>query len=152
MALQTNQLYSESSRGPRKRIQPGDGPGAVAVRLFKTGSGTLPVGTACYIEAASGFLVKIDGTAVPGATNAVAAIVWPTDVVLNGSGEVHGTVMMRGSIHYDELEALRAADVFGANASATSQKLKDICRETGVRTRGLVIEGLTLTGGTTGLS
>lgn len=147
MALQTNQLYAEASRGPLKRIQPAEGPGAVTVRLFKTGSGTLPVGTPVYVEAASGFVVKIDPSVALGATNAVFGIVWPSDVTLNGSGEVHGTVMERGSVHYDEIRAVQVAAVIGG----TEQQLKDVLRQPANRERGIYIEGLTLLGGTTGL-
>jgi len=160
MALATNQLYGEAARGPLKRIQPDQGPGAVVTRLFKTGNGTsgsitLPVGTPVYIEAATGFMVKVDPSAALGATNAVAGIVWPSEVTISGaaSTEVHGTVMLRGSVHYDDIAPLSAGySPAGTVLLGTLQQLKDILRQPSVRERGIYVEGLTLLGGTTGLT
>lgn len=149
MALATNQLYSETTRGPLPRIEPAKGPGAVTVRTFAGVTGaTLPIGCPCYVEAATGLLKKI----VPGAnaaTNLIFAIVWPAPIVLAATGSENlGTVMEKGSIHYEELEALRAAGTL----AGTAQQLKDNCRQPSNRERGIVIEGLTLIGGDAGLT
>lgn len=149
MALITNDLYSESSRGPLKRIQPNNGPGAVVVREFAAGTAeTLEVGTPCYIEAATGRLKKI----VPGASlvaaNDTQAVVWPKDIVTDASSEVLGTVMLKGMVNFEELEALRAA----GKLAGTAQQLKDCMRRPEVLNRGIFVEGLTKLGGTTGLS
>lgn len=147
MALITNDLYSESSRGPLKRIQPAPGPGAVIVREFAAGSaGVLPVGTPVYVAAATGLVNKV----VPGAlaaTNDIYGIVYPADVTLNGTDTVLGTVMEKGSIHFEEIEALRAAGTL----AGTAQQVEDMCRKPSNRTRGIYIEGLDKIGGDAGL-
>lgn len=151
MTLATNDLYTESTRGPLKRIQPANGPGAVRTRAFAGGTLLLPVGTACYVVAATGFLAPIDGNAALGVTNDIYAIVWPAPVQLVSGSEVLGVVMEMGAIDFEELEAIRLLDVFGAVAGATAQKLKDICRKPSNRERGIIIEGLDLIGGNAGL-
>lgn len=148
MALANNDLYSESTRGPLPRIQPRNGPGASVRRAFAAVAGgpTLPIGTPCYVEAATGLLKKI----VPGAlaaTNDIYAIVWPAAITLDATNSVLGNVMEAGSIHFDELEALRAAGTL----AGTAQQLKDVCRKPSNRTRGIIIEGLDLIGGDAGL-
>jgi hypothetical protein len=149
MALATNQLYSETTRGPLKRIQPADGPGSVQSRAFANvaGAPTLPVGTPCYVEASTGLLKKI----VPGAlaaTNDIFCIVYPFDVKLDATGEVLGTVMFQGAVDFAELEALRAAGTL----AGTAQELKDVARKPSNQERGIIIEGLDKIGGTTGLA
>lgn len=148
MALITNDLYSETTRGPLKRIQPDQGPGAVVQREFAAGSaGTLPVGTPVYVVAATGLLAKV----VPGALSAVNdihGIVYPADVVLNGTDEVLGTVMLKGMVHYEEIEALRAAGTL----AGTAQQVKDMCRKPSNITRGIFVEGLSKLGGDAGLA
>lgn len=155
MALATNELYSESSRGPLPRIQPAEGPGAVTNRAFAAvaGAPTLPVGTPIYIAAATGLANKI----VPGAlaaTNDIWGIVWPEAIKLadTGGGEVLGRVMEKGSIHYKDIEALSvSATPAGTVLAGTLQQLKDCCRKPSNRTRGIVIEGLDLIGGDAGI-
>lgn len=141
MALQTNELYSEATRGALPRIQPEGGPGAVVVKQFKTGSGTLPVGCPLYIEAASGFMVKLapGGTAHSSATvvEQIHAIVWPTDVLLDGSGEVHGTVMLKGQVHLEDMAVAHGTASNNANFLLS-------CRNPITAYRGIHIDGLTL--------
>ena len=149
MALATNQLYSETTRGPLPRIEPAKGPGAVTVRTFAGVTGaTLPIGCPCYVEAATGLLKKI----VPGAnaaTNLIFVIVWPAPRVLAATGSAHlGAVMEKGSLHHEGPDALRAAGTL----AGTAQQLKDNCRQPSNRERGIVIEGLTLIGGDAGLT
>lgn len=152
MTLQDNDLYSETSRGPLPRIQPRTGPGAVTRRMFKQGTGTLPIGTPCYVEAATGFLVKIDPSAALGVTNDVYAIVWPAPVTLASGNEVLATVMEAGAIHYDDIAPLSVNYTpAGTTLLGTLQQLKDVLRKPSNRTRGIIIEGLDLIGGNAGL-
>lgn len=148
MALQTNELWNQATRGPLKKIQPANGPGAVTVRSFTAvaGAPTLPVGTPLYVDLATGFLTKI-AVGANGVTNDIYAIVWPIDVKLDASFEVLGTVMEKGAIHFSEIEALQTATVLGG----TLQQLKDNCRKPANRERGIMIEGLDLMGGNAGI-
>jgi hypothetical protein len=149
MALITNDLYSESSRAPLKRIQPDNGPGAAVVREFAAGTAeTLEVCTPCYIEAATGRIKKIVPGAALAATNDTQCVVWPQTITTDATSEVLGTVMLKGSVHFEEIEALRAA----GKIAGTAQQLKDCMRRPEVANRGIFIEGLTKVGGTTGLS
>lgn len=145
MALVTNQLYTENSRGPLKAVQPAEGPGAVDKVAFAAGSGTLPVGTPVYVAVATGLYAKIDPSVALGATNDIFGIVWPADITLNAGGEVLGTIMTRGAVDFAELEALRVAAVLGG----TNQQLKDVCRKPSNRERGIRIENLDKLGTTT---
>jgi hypothetical protein len=146
MALQVNQLYSETTRGALPRIQPHDGPGSVVVKQFKTGSGTLPVGCPIYIETASGFAVlSVPAGTVTNNVEQIHGIVWPDAVTLNGSGEVHGTVMMKGQIHVDDV--LLAGGLGTMPTSGTTPTLAHwllSLRSVHTAQRGLHIDGLTL--------
>lgn len=147
MALNTNELYSRVTVDPhRKRIQPAEGPGSVVVAQFDTGTAeTLPVGTPVYVKS-TGFVAKIvpAGNAHAGmaATDdeAIYGFIYPSPVTVSTTDQVHGTVMIKGQIHVDEVEAIRAA---GFLASSNANLL--IClRNPIVRYRGLHIDGLTL--------
>jgi hypothetical protein len=146
MALNTNELYSRTTKSPEPRIQPAAGPGAVAVKQFFGGTAeTLEPGTPVYVNG-SGLVGKTvpAGTAHGSVTDthaeSVYGFVWPTAVVTAASGEVHGTIMLRGSIHLDDIEALRAA----GKIASTNAHLLLVLRHPNLRKRGLHIDGLTL--------
>lgn len=149
MAIVTNQLYSESTRGPLPAIQPDQGPGSVVVRTLAAGTaGTLPVGTPLVVTLASGLLAKAVPGAALDATNDIFAIVYPSPIVLDGTNEILGTVMLKGSVDFALLESLRAA----GSIAGTAQQLKDCCRRPSVNARGLFFDNLTKIGGNAGLS
>ena len=140
MALQTNELYSETTRGALPRVQPAEGPGAVMTRAFASGSGTLAVGCPVYINA-SGYVAKLApaGTAhaTAPAAEIVCGIVWPAAVTLNGSGEVLGTVMLKGSAHLEDVGTAHGTSITDANFLLALRNPK-------TRLAGITIEGLTL--------
>ena len=148
MAIQTNQLYSESTRGPLPAIQPAQGPGALVTRTFGAGSDTLPVGIPVCIVPATGLLDVCDPDQA--STNlhelVVYGFVYPAPITRSASGEVLGTVMLKGSIHYDVIAAHLT------QLTGTAQQLKDMLRAPAVQARGLFIDGLTKAGGDAGLS
>ena len=149
MALQQNLLYSENTRGPLKAVQPAEGPGAVSQVAFANVAGgpTLPIGTPVYLEAATGLYKKI----VPGAlaaTNDIYGFVWPAAITLDATGEVLGTVMLKGEVDFLEMEKLRAAGTL----AGTAQQLKDVCRKPSNRERGIVFKNLDKLGGDAGLA
>lgn len=145
MVLQPNQLYSENTRAGLPAIQPAEGPGAVEKVAFAAGAVTLQPGTPVYVAVATGLYSVIDPTVALGATNDIFGIVWPAAVTLNASGEVLGTIMIRGAVDFAVLEALRAAGGIGG----TNQQLKDVCRKPTNRERGIRIENLDKLGTTT---
>lgn len=143
MALNTNELYSRQTQTPEPRIQPAPGPGAVVVKQFAGGTAaTLLPGTPVYVNS-SGLVLKT----VPAATahasitdtspDSVYGIVWPTAVVTAASGEVQGTIMIRGSVHLEDV-----ATALGV--AADSATLLNVLRHPNLRKRGLHIDGLTL--------
>lgn len=145
MALNTNELYSQTTRGPLPRMQYAAGPGAVKIVTFAGGTAeTLPLGTPVFVAAATGFVAKL----VPGSATAEQTEVWGficgTEVKTAASGEVLGTIMTKGSIHYDDVLAIQTATVI----AGTEAQLKTALRKPIVRERGLVIEGLDLQGKT----
>lgn len=150
MALQSNPLYTETTRGPLPRIQPDNGPGAIrTVQIAAGGAVTYPAGTMFYIAVATGLATLIVPTAAIGATNVIDCVLL-SPITFTGAGEIIAPVMVRGAIHFDEVEALRVAGVYGG---ATAAQMRDVCRQPDVRRRGIVIEGLTkLDTTTTGLS
>lgn len=145
MALNTNELYSQTSRGPLPRIQYAAGPGAVKVVTFAGGTAeTLPLGTPVFVAAATGFVAKL----IPGSATAEQTEVWGFvcghEVATAASGEVLGTIMVKGSIHYADVRAIQVAGTLaGSEANLQAALRKPIVRE-----RGLVIEGLDLQGKT----
>lgn len=147
MALQTNELYSEATRGALPRIQPAPGPGSVVVKQFKTGSVTLPIGCPVYFETASGFAVL----SVPAGTPSnnveqIHGIVWPSPVTLHASGEVHGTVMIRGQIHVDDALVAGGLGVMPTGATTpTLASWRTSMRASITAYRQINFDGLTLT-------
>lgn len=140
MALNDNQLYSQTTRGPLLRIQPAEGPGSLVPMTFAGGTAeTLPVGTPIYVVAATGYVAKCVPTATPGVSAQIFGIVYPVAVTTAASGEVLGTVMKRGSIHYDDM---KAAAFDTSVLAGTEQEFKDLCRQPTNVERGIIIEGL----------
>lgn len=148
MAIQDNELYSESTRGPLPAIQPDNGPGSVVTRTFAAGSDTLPVGIPICVVPTTGLLDVCDPD--QSSTNLheleVYGFVYPAPVVRSASGEVLGTVMLKGSIDYSVIAAHLT------QLTGTEQQLKDMLRKPAVQEGGLFIDGLTKAGGNAGLS
>lgn len=147
MALNTNELYSRVTTSPLPRIQPAEGPGAVQVRQFAGGTAeTLPIGTPVYCNG-SGLVAKIvpAGTAHASVANtsaeAIFGFVYPYPVTTAASGEVHGTVMTKGSVQYEDVLAIQTAGTI----ASTETNLKLCLRHPIVRYRDLHIAGLDLT-------
>lgn len=152
MTLNTNQLYSETTRGPLPRIQPARGPGALVAGTFAGGTAeTLPVGTPLYIVAATGLWAKCVPTASPGVSAQIFGIVYPVAVTTAASGEVIGTVMKKGMINYQEIYKLGTTGG-GAVLAGTDQEIADLCRQPTNVERGIIIEGLTAIAGNDGIS
>lgn len=147
MALQANNLYSETTRGPLKNVQPAEGPGAVGQVAFAAGSGTLPVGTPLYMDLTTGLYAKVVVGALA-ATNDIFGVVWPADVALSAGGEVLGTVMFRGQVDYNDLLALQVATVL----AGTVQQLKDVCRKPSNRERGINVVNIDKLGANAGIA
>lgn len=148
MTIQANELYSESTRAGLPAIQPDQGPGAVITRTFGAGSDTLPVGIPVCVVPTTGFLDVCDPDQT--ATNLheleVYGFVYPAAITRSASGEVLGTVMVKGSIEYDAIAAHLT------QLTGTAQQLKDMLRKPAVNAKGLFIDGLTKAGGNAGLS
>lgn len=150
MALITNNLYSENTRGPLTATQPAEGPGAVGQVAFAgvAGTPTLPVGTPVYLDLATGLYNKVVVGALA-ATNDIFGIVWPAAVTLGGSGvEVLGTVMFRGQVDFNDLVPLQTSGVL----AGTLQQLKDVCRKPSNRERGIQVVNLDKIGANAGLA
>lgn len=151
MTLATNNLYSESTRGPIPHIQPDEGPGAVGQVAFSgvAGTPTLPIGTPLTLDPATGLYGKIAaGASAVG--NDIYAIVWPAAVTLGGVNvEVLGTVMFRGEVDFNHILQLVTDGVI---TGTTTQQLKDICRKPSNRERGIVFKNLDKIGANAGLA
>lgn len=91
----------------------------VAVNSSVTGGGTLTLAETTAGASANGI-------------DQIRGFVWPDPIVLSGTGEVIGQVLLAGNIHFDDIAKPSAESV---------SDLKDACR-VGPRTLGLFIEGL----------
>lgn len=147
MTLQTNELYSEATRGALPRIQPAPGPGSVVVKQFKAGNITLPVGCPVYFETASGFAVlSVPNGNAANNVEQIHGIVWPSAVTLHASNEVHGTVMIRGQIHVDDALVAGGLGVMPTGATTpTLANWRTSMRASVTAYRGIHFDGLTLT-------
>lgn len=160
MAIKDVDLYAETTRKGLAAIQTAPGPGSVVPITFDAvaGGGTLAVGTPIYKAGATGLALKCDPTAAP-ANEAldIYGFVYPTPIVLDDSGgddnDTVGTVMTKGSIPYDFLEALRDGTETGtAEFLGSAQELKDMLRKKAVKDRGIHIDGLTKVGANDGVA
>jgi hypothetical protein len=130
MALQSEELFETvGTQAARLRIVPTLN--GTAVKSFATGSGTIKRGTPVGVVTASKLLALWDSGNSPAGTNVIEAIVLD-DVVLNGSGEVPGRVMLQGEIHVDDI-------VYPAGESITT--LRTEYAASGLREKGLIIRG-----------
>ncbi len=142
MALNTNELYSRTNKSPEPRIQPAAGPGAVAVKQFAGGTAeTLVPGTPVYVNS-SGLVLKVtpatytnDAAVTDISADSVYGFVWPTSVTTAASGEVQGTVMLKGSIHFEDICSILGVATNDADTLG-------VFRHPNVRKRGLHIDGL----------
>lgn len=147
MSFADNQLYSQTTRGPLPAIQPDMGPGAVVTRTFGSGTDLLPVGMPVCVVPSTGFLDVCDPDEATNAWEKVLyGFVYPAPIQRVSGKEVLGTVMLKGSIPYSVLEAIRG------QISGTEQELKDMLRKPAVQAQGIFIDGLTKAGGNAGLA
>lgn len=158
MTIKDVDLYSETTRKGLPAIQPAPGPGSVVPITFDAvaGGGTLAVGTPIYKAGATGLGNKCVPTAASGESLEIYGFVYPTPIVLDDSGgddlNTVGTVMQKGSITYEFLEALRNGTETGTSEIAgNAQELKDMLRKLAVKDRGIHIDGLTKIGANDGV-
>lgn len=145
MAIQDNELYSENSRDGSPAIQPDQGPGALLPRTFNAGSDTLPVGIPVCVVPTTGLMDVCDPSSGNAWEQVVAGFVYPAAITRSASGEVLGTVMLKGSIDYDVVAAHLV------QLTGTEQQLKDMLRKPAMADKGLHVDGLTKIGGNAGL-
>lgn len=148
MALNADSWFSQSTIGALPRLLPDSRPDSVEVATFAGGTAeTLPIGTPVYVAAATGFVAKL----IPGSGTAEQTETWgfvyPQPVATKASGEVLGTIMIRGQATYGDIRLLLNAVVSGAPLAGTETQLKTALRKSIVRERGLYINGLDLLGG-----
>jgi hypothetical protein len=147
MTLATNNLYSQATRGPIPHVQPAEGPGSVGQVAFAAGTGTLPIGMPVNMSVSTGLYAQIAaGAAATG--NDIYGIVWPAAITLNASGEVLGTVMLKGEVDFNHILQLRTEEAI-VSANTSVQQLKDICRKPSNQTRGISFKNLDKIGTTT---
>ena len=150
MAILSNDLYSETERLGLPAIQPDRGPGAVVTRTFTAvaGSPTLALGTPVYVVTATGHLSKAVPTATSGESLDIFGFVWPKPIQLDATDTAIGSIMAKGSIDFNHLEALRDGSYTGsAEIAGTAIELRDICRKPALHDRGLHIDNLSKIGG-----
>ncbi len=129
MSLKDNELYSSASRDPFPRISPE----TVKVKTFAADAGeaTLAVGTPVAFDTVNDQWVVWSASGT-GDVDEIKGFIYPDDVDLDASEEVQGQVMLRGTIHDDDIELPD-----GESAVDLREALRTDCLE-----RGLIIDGL----------
>jgi hypothetical protein len=84
-------------------------------RLFATGSGTLAKLTPVAFNTSTLQWVPFDEGGSNG-TGTIRGFVWPDAVVLDGSDEVIGNIMLAGKVHFDDLPVRTTVDANGTAA------------------------------------
>jgi hypothetical protein len=129
MATQKTELFdSYDGLPPSLRVEPR----TIQPRIFGTGSGTLAKLTAVAMVTATGKWVPWDQSAATGA-QIIRGFVWPDAVVLDGSDDVIGNILLEGKVHYDDLVNPDAG-------ATTTAQWKAALRE--IHTFGLMVEGI----------
>jgi len=131
MATQKTELFeSRSGLSSQLRVE------ALTIqpRKFATGSGTLAQLTPVAFNTSTLKYVPWDQDGSNG-TNVIEGFVWPDAIVLDGSDEVLGNVLLGGKLHFDDLPA--ATDV---DANATAAGWNAALRA--AKTFGLYVEGV----------
>lgn len=145
MAYTANELFRKTTRGPAIRIMPQEGSGAVKPKTFAPNGAAstleLPVGTPVAYNTSTNKWVPWVNAAQPGTngTSTVQGFVYPDPVTIEATGgdDVLGQVMLRGSVHYDDVvEVLTGLGYTTFTTNLTAALV------VGPRSLGLTIEGL----------
>lgn len=128
MAYSANQQFqSANGKGSGLRAFPD----SVQPKTFASGSGTLAALTpVAFNTSTSKWVIYASGGA--NGTGTISGFVWPDAVVLDGSNEVLGNVMLGGRIHLDDIPIVSGYTLAQLKASLISD----------ARSRGFIIEGL----------
>jgi len=131
MATQKKELFSSTTGlGSGPRIWPE----TVDSKLFATGSGTLKKLTPVALNTSTNHFVPWDHDGSNG-IDTIRGFVWTDDVELDASDEVIGNIMLRGTVHYDDLPAKDDVDS-GATDAEWTQALRD------AQDWGLIVQGI----------
>ena len=102
MAVQPKELFSNTTKNSYPRIRPAaDG---AAPKRFDGVAGAPPllVGTPVAYDTSVNLWVKMDDAGSNGA-NIIRGFVYPDDIELHASNETIGSVMIKGTIHRDDV-------------------------------------------------
>lgn len=129
MALDPNEGFASNSVDPKLRVD------ALTIqpKKFASGSGTFAELTPVAFNTSSNMWVVWTSGGSDG-TGTIKGFVWPDQVVLDGSNEVLGNVLLQGKVHYDDIPV---------PAGETQNDLDTALRTGGLREAGIIIQGLT---------
>lgn len=136
MTLKTRELFTSSSQSAFPRLFPK----TTVPAQFATGSGTLTEGTLVAWNSSDGLWYVWDGDGSAQYAK-VDGVVYGADVALHASGEVMGTVMTAGDMHYTDILAINVT----TGGYGTAVELKADLRAVEVRYKNLRTIGLDLT-------
>jgi len=129
MTLRDNELYEDTSRDPFPRISPE----TVKVKTFAADASEteLKVGTPVAFDTGNDNWVVWSASGT-GDVDEIKGFIYPDAVTLDASDESLAQVMLRGTIHFDDIELPD-----GESATDLREALRTDCLE-----RGLIIDGL----------
>jgi hypothetical protein len=129
MAQAANQQFNSAAGA-------GSGPRCFATvvqpKTFASGSLTLAKLTPVAYNTSTGFF-QIFASGGSNGTGTIDGFVWPDQIVLDGSNEVTGQVMLAGRIHLDDIPIV---------SGYTLAQLKTALLASIVRNKGIIIEGM----------
>ena len=126
MALNPNELFSETTRAAPKRIYPTHS----KPKKFAAGSGTLAAGSLVTFDTSALTWKKWTNGGANG-TGDMQGILWPDPVTLDADEEVLGMVMLTGHAHRDDIE------LNGESQSNLDAELASSARVLGIHIDGL---------------
>lgn len=131
MAYTANeQFQSANGKGSALRCFPGYD-GSIQPKTFASGSGTLAALTPVAFNTSTSKWVPYASGGANG-TGTISGFVWPDAVVLDGTNDVLGNVILGGRIHLDDIPIISGYTLAQLKTSLLSD----------ARSRGFIIEGL----------
>ena len=103
MALGSNELYNKRSRTAFPRIEPSENGQAIVTLGAITGGATLAVVTPLARDASTGFWHVWDPANTTNERNLIKGFINPEEVDALDANEVQAAVMIRGSVHREDV-------------------------------------------------
>lgn len=138
MALESNELFSTTSRVPHPRLQ-AEKTKPVDIQT-SAGAELLPIGTPMAFDTGTNLWTQYDQAGMNG-ENVISGILYGEAIQLSASDEVQGTVLIVGEVDRDDINTAAIRAVLAGSPSEA--QLDTALRAASLREKGIIVRNLT---------